>query len=300
MLAFTLEKEKQMIKYPYPVLTLDGSSYKEGICYELTFVRNFATPGKMTFEFSVKLNSALLKSMLDNAEAKMFIRVQTGIFVGIQEISDYTNNVQCPLLLENIEANDIIRFTAYIVCNNNLLLQRSDEFLDIYPQDYAINLKKNDTLAISNEESLSYNSSNNDFIRFQVQEEQNGKGFYVGYETNYIVVHIGKDMNIAYGLIKNNNKDLCTIFDNHLVFEVFVNVLIDLAQDLDEYKDAEWFKLFEQIYLQVSNDKFEEFVAQVRSDDGYIDMKQIFEKAHQMCNNQIENSLISLSKKIGE
>lgn len=289
-----------MIKYPYPILTLDGSSYKEDIYYKLTFVRNFATPGKMTFEFSVQLNSKFLNSMIENGEAKMFIKIQTGIFGGIQEISDFTNNVQCHLLLENIEANDIIKFTGYIVCTKELLLQHCDEFLNVYPQNYSIILKKNDTLAISNEESLSYNSSNNDFIRFQVQEEQNGKGFYVGYETNYIVVHIGKDMNIAYGLIKNNKKDICTIFDSHLVFEVFVCVLIDLVQEFDDFKDEEWFKLFEQIYLQVSDIKFEDFISQVRDDNSYIDMRQIFEKAHQMCNNQIENSLISLSKKIGE
>lgn len=285
-----------MIKFPYPVLTPEGSSYKENINFEIVFVRNFSFSEKMSFEFNVNMNSEVLKAMMENSEAKMYIKVQTSIFTEVQEVVDFTGNIQCSLAFENIESNDIIRFTGYVICNKNLIFGYNDELVDLYDSDYNVSLKKNDVLAISNEESLSYNSSNNDFIRFSPHTEQNGKGFYVSYETNYITVHVGTDFNTAYGLVKNNHRDTCTIFDSHLIFEVFVCTLIDLAQDFDEHKDSEWFKLFEQIYMQVSDLKFEDFIEQFKA-DSFIDMQQIFEVAHRMTNNQIENSIISLSKR---
>ena len=162
--------------------------------------------------------------------------------------------------------------------------------------DYQVDIHKNQLLAISNSESLSYSTRNNDFIKFSTSEKMNGKGYVISFETNFINVTIGNKLNAAYGVIKNNRKYVCPIFDSHLVFEVFVYTLMELVQNYDDYSESEWYKLFEQVFLQTAKYKtFQDFINSAKDDSG-IDMSLIYEMAHRMTNNQIENSLISLSK----
>lgn len=285
-----------MNKYPYPVLTYDGSSYKENIEYELTYVRSFSLSDSITFEFNLKMNSVVLKDLIESGNAKMIIKAQSGIFATSYDVDIVEGNYKCTLLLSNIQSNDTLKFTGYIIADKEMIYEANSELLDIYDVDYKVSLNKRAVLAISNVESLSYSTSNNDFIKFGVSDEQNGNGFRVGYETNYINVTIGPGLNGAYGIVKNNRRDVCSIFDSHLVFEVFIHTLVDLVQQYDDYCETEWYKLFEQVFLQCGEYKtFEDFINSAK-DNEIIDMPIIFEMAHKMINNQIENSLISLSK----
>ena len=171
----------------------------------------------------------------------------------------------------------------------------NNEMLDVYEGDNVIKIKKKNVLAISNVESVSSNTSNNDFIKFTVSDEMSGKGYAINIKENFINVVVGPEFNVSYGLVKNNNKDICTVFDSHLVFEVFVYLLVEITQDYEVHKNEEWYILFEQIFLQSSGyDDIETFINNV-VDDTRIDMTQIFEVAQMLINNQLENTLIAVS-----
>ena len=77
---------------------------------------------------------------------------------------------------------------------------------------------------------------------------------------------------------------------------MFLYILIEVVQNYEDCKENTWFILFEQIFLQCSDYKdFDEFILDVL-DDNKIDMNQIFYMAQVMVNNQIENSLITISR----
>lgn len=246
------------------------------------------------------MNSDVLKRLINDNKASLILKVQTGFYARTFNINEVDGICKIGLETEKIESNDTLKFTAFILACDQLEYVANNEIIDIYGKDYKILLRKNDILAISNTESLSYNSGNNDFIRFKVSPDQTGKCYSIRYEANYISVLVGPEFNVAYGIVKNSRRVVCSIFDSHLVFEVFVYTLLDLVQQFDEYSDTEWFKLFEQIFDQTGEyESFEDFIKEARDVD-YIDMSIIYKIAHSMTSFQIENSLISYSNQEGE
>ena len=285
-----------MSKYPYPVLSDEGTSYKEDIFFEITYIRNSFLGEKIVFEFDINMNSECLKALLFENKAKMYIKLQSNICAFIVPIDVAEGKCYIDVEVSKIQSNDTLRFVAYILANEEMELSYHDEMLDIYKGEYKARVRRRDLLAKSNEEILSYNTSNNDFIKFSVMDELSGNGYCIKISENFINVGVGPEFNGAYGVVKNNNKEVCMVFDSHLVFEVFVFALVEFVQEYEDSKDKEVYSLFEQMFIQTSGYKdMESFITNVK-DDGKIDMTQIYEVAHKMVNNQIENSIISVSK----
>lgn len=284
-----------MSKYPYPVLANVDSSYKDNIIYEITYVKNSCSIDEMIFEFDIVMNSEYLKTLIIDKKASMYMRVQSNIYTTVVSFDDIEGKCYFKVDTTKLQANDTLKFVSYIVANVDMQLEYNNEMLDIYCDEYQSKVRAKDLLAKSNEESLSYSTSNNDFIRFSVSEELLNNGYRIAINDNFINVTIGPDFNLAYGIVKNNKKDVCTVFDSHLVFEVFVYTLIEFIQDNEEYKNRDVYFLFEQIFMQCYGKSIEEFSMDVL-DDGKVMMDQIFEAAHRMINNQIENSIIAVSK----
>ncbi len=285
-----------MSKYPYPVLNDEGSSYKEGVVFEITYVRNSFMGEKMIFELDVNMNSECLKTLILENRAKMYAKLQSNIFAFLVPIDVVEGKCYIDVEVSKIQANDTLRFVAYVLANEDIELAYHEEMLDIYQGDYIAKVRKKDVLAKSNEETLSYNSSNNDFIKFSVMDELSGNGYCIKINENFINVCVGPEFNGAYGIVKNNKKEVCNVFDSHLVFEVFVFALVEFVQEYEDSKNKEVYLLFEQIFMQTSGYKdMASFITNVM-DDGKIDMAQIYEVAHKMVNNQIENSIIAVSK----
>lgn len=285
-----------MSKYPYPVLNDEGTSYKEGIVFEITYVRNSFLGEKIVFEFELNMNSEYLKALILENKAKMYVKVQSNIYAFVVPIDVTEGQCYIDVEVSKIQANDTLRFVAYILANEDIELSYHDEMLDIYQGEYKAAVRKKDVLAKSNEETLSYNTSNNDFIKFSVMDELAGKGYCIKINENFINVGVGPEFNGAYGIVKNNKKEVCTVFDSHLVFEVFVYALVEFVQEYEESKEKGVYLLLEQIFIQTSGYKdMEAFITNVL-DDGKIDMAQIYEVAHKMVNNQVENSIIDVSK----
>lgn len=285
-----------MSKYPYPVLFNEDSSYNENITFEITYVKSVCIKGSVTLELNVSLNSETIIELINQGKAKMIIKVQTGFYSYAFDYVLGDETAKCEIEQDKIKSNDTINCTAYVVATEAIKLNYSSELLPLYDKDYSVTLKQNDVLAISNTESLSYSTCNNDFIKFSVSEDMRNKGYEIVYKVNYVNVIISPEFNVAYGKVKNNDKALCSVFDSHLIFEVLVYILIDLVQQYDEYKESQWYELFEQAFLQIGDyRKFEDFILKAK-DDEIIDLKMIYELAHKMINNQIENTLISVSK----
>lgn len=284
-----------MSKYPYPVLTSEDSSYKEHILYEIVYVGSSFSLDEVIFEFDIIMNSEYLKRMIIDKKASMYMRVQTNIYAAAMMIDEIEGKCYFKVKTSKLQGNDTLKFVSYIVANEEIFLQYDEEMLEIYRGDYRPKVRMRDLLAKSNEESLSYSTSNNDFIKFSVSEELTNKGYRIAINDNFINVTIGPDFNLAYGIIKNNKKEVCAIFDSHLVFEVFIYTLMEFVQENEEHKEKEVYFLFEQIFMQSNDKTIEEFSLNVL-DDGKVMMEQIFEAAHRMINNQIENSIIAVSK----
>lgn len=285
-----------MSKYPYPVLCDEETSYKDSVIFNITYVRNSFLGDKLVFELDINMNSESLKTLIIENKAKMYIKMQSNIYAFMVPIDVVTGKCYIDVEVSKIQVNDTLKFVAYILANENIELTYQEEMLDIYQGEYIAKVRKKDVLAKSNEETLSYNASNNDFIRFSVVDELSGKGYCIRIYENYINVCVSPEFNGAYGIVKNNKKEICTVFDCHLVFEVFIFVLVKFVQENEDYKGKEVYLLFEQIFIQTSGYKdMESFIANA-VDDGNIDMTQIYEVAHKMVNNQIENSIVTVSK----
>ncbi len=285
-----------MSKYPYPVLCNEESSYRDEIKFDLEYINNYRSDDTITFEFNVKLNSTVIKDLILSGKARMIIRVQTGIFATSYNVDTMNEKQSCNLKISNIRSNDEITFVAYVVAVQKMTYYASQELIDLYDEDYQVELEKNSVLAISNTESLSYSTSNNDFIQYEVSKEMSGKGYKIRYETNYIYVTVGPEFNQAYGVIKNNYKNVCSVFDAHLVFEVMVYTLFVLIQQYEDYCESDWYGLFEQLFLQCGKYKtFEKFIEEARDND-LINAELVYEMAHLLVNNQIENSIVTLSR----
>lgn len=286
-----------MNKYPYPVLAFEASSYKEDISYEIVFLRNINMPGEIAFEFDIKMESQYLKTLIENNMAKIVMKVTTGLYSQCFEISNLDSKFQCTVETGKLKSNDQLKFTSYILANERIELIHNDELISVYDEDYKVSVEKNSILGVSNTETLSYSTSNNDFIKFSVAEELKGRGYKIEYRSNNINILVGPEMNLAYGVMKNNNREVCAVFDSHIVFEVFVYTLIELINHYDEYKDETWCTMFEQVLCQAeeSYESFELYCQDVK-DDGCILIDKIYETAHKMINNQIEHSIIVASK----
>ena len=283
-----------MAKYPYPVLAYEDSSYVDGIKFELLYIDYAITGSEMVFTLGVEMNSMKLRKYIENDDAKLIVKVQTSLYSQIYDLDPGCSEIKCPIRTENIQKNDTVKFIGYIVAAKELVLSMDEEILPVYGDDYTVTIAKNDILAVSNVESLSYSSGDNNFIKFCVADEMSGKGFSIRYATNYIEVLVGEKFNRAYGSIKSNKPEVCTIFNCHLVFEVLVYVLMDLIQDYDEYRETEWYRLFDQVFMQTGEcDSFEEFINQAK-DGNRIQIDRVYELAHIMINNQIENSIIAV------
>ena len=285
-----------MSKYPYPVLCEEDSSYNTNIKFSIQNVNHYNYPGSITFEFVINMNSATIKNMLVSGQAKMIIKVQTGIFATSFNVDNIEEKQTCRIMLSDIKENDEIKFTAYVIAGDRIIYNANQELIDIYDKDYRVQLDKNAILAISNTEFFSYSTGNNNFIRLSNSSDMNGKGFKICYDENFIRILVGDDFKQAYAYVKNNNKSLCSVFSAHLIFEVFVHILYDLTDRYDDYCTKDWYELFEQCFLQCGKYKtFESFIGDARDGES-IDIDIIYEMSHLLTNNAIENSLISIMK----
>ncbi len=289
-----------MNRYPYPVLCNSNSSYNQDISFDISYINHRCSSGMITFKFAVSNNSKTIDELLQSSNARCLLKMQTGIFTITKECELSPQSIELTIPSEKIKRNDELKITCFVVANCDFILKHSPEMIDIYADDYEVSLNKNDVLAISNTVSLSYNTSNNDFIKFEISEEMTDKGYKISFGSNYIAVKVSPAFNESYGLLKNNNANTCSIFNSHLVFEVFVYTLIHLIQqepDSDDFQ-TEWYSLFEQLFLQTNSndyDSFEEFSSDV-NDQGNISIELIYEAANRMISNQIEKSLIHVSR----
>ena len=285
-----------MSKYPYPVLCENDSSYKSDVNFRITYFQNKILNGKIFCELDVDMNSEYLNELISDNKAKMYIKLQTNIDAFIVPVQIENGKCYVEVSVDKLQRIDYLRFVGYVLTNGAVELKYHPEMLDIYQGEYIIKLKNKDILAISNMEILSYSTTNNDFIKFSVSDELKGKGYKITIHENFVNITIGQEFNVAYGRVKTNKKDVCLIFDSHLIFEVFVYVLISFSQNYEEHSEKEVYKIIEQIFIQSTEcEDFKLFLEDIKRSD-CLEIELIYEAAHKMVNNQIENSIISASK----
>ena len=125
-----------MNKYPYPVLADEGSSYKDDIEYVLTYVDSFCLKDSITFEFNIKMNSTVLKELIERKDAKIILKAQTGIYSTSFDLDILEGNCKCTLYLSDIQQNDSLKFTSYIIANNDINYKVNEELKNVEKQIY--------------------------------------------------------------------------------------------------------------------------------------------------------------------
>ena len=279
-----------MNEYPYPVLLESDSSYKDDVKFNLEFDKEFFSSKEISFRFKINLNSKYLLQHIEEEKLKVIIKFQSNIYTKTTEINiGDTVIVQVPT--EKLMNNDTLKFAAYILACEEFDFQYHDELIDIYDSDYKERVKKNGVLAISNQEILSYNPSNNDFIKFKVDDNMKGKGYRIGFEDKHINVFVSSEFNVAYGQLKSfpNSR---AIFDAHIIFEVFVYTLVEMVQR--EEIEEEWYQLFIQM-IEQQGESFDDFKNRVR-DDNNVQMEEVYALAHLLTNYYIEKSVIMITQ----
>lgn len=280
-----------MNEYPYPVLLEMDSSYKDDVMFSLEFDKEFFSSKEVSFRFKVTLNSKYLLQHIDDGKLNVVIKLQSNIYITTTKVN-IGENVIVKIPTDKLMNNDTLRFTAYILASEEFELQYHDELIDIYDGNYKECVKKNSVLAISNQETLSYNPSNNDFIKFAVDDAMKGKCYRIGFSDKHINVYVSSEFNVAYGRLKSF-PDSRVIFDAHIIFEVFVYALVEMVQR--DNIEEEWYQLFIQM-IEQQGESFDDFKNRVR-DDNNVQIEEVYALAHLLTNYYIEKSVIMITQR---
>lgn len=280
-----------MNEYPYPVLLETESSYKDNIKFSLEFDKEFFSAKEVSFRFKINLNSKYLLQHITEGALKVIVKLQSNIYINTTN-ANVGDNVIVKVPVEKLMNNDTLKFTAYVLASEEFELKYNDELIDVYDAGYQEQVKKNGVLAISNQEVLSYNPNNNDFIKFAVDEDMKGKGYRIGFADKYINVYVSSEFNGAYGQIKND-PNVSVIFGSHIIFEVFVYALVEMVQrdDIEE----EWYQLFVQM-IEQQGESYDDFKSRAK-DENNVQMDQVFALAHLLTNYYIEKSIIMIAQR---
>jgi len=280
-----------MNEYPYPVLLETESSYKDNIKFSLEFDKEFFTAKEVSFRFKVNLNSKYLLQHINEGALKVIVKLQSNIYINTTNVN-VGDNAIVKVPVEKLMNNDTLKFTAYVLASEEFELKYNDELIDVYDAGYQEQVKKNGVLAISNQEVLSYNPNNNDFIKFAVDEDMKGKGYRIGFADKYINVYVSSEFNGAYGQIKND-PNVSVIFGSHIIFEVFVYTLVEMVQrdDIEE----EWYQLFVQM-IEQQGESYDDFKSRAKDEDN-VQMDEVFALAHLLTNYYIEKSIIMIAQR---
>ena len=279
-----------MNNYPYPVLTAEESAYIEEVEFNLQYKKEVIDKKYMECEIGYTLTSAYLTDLIERGNAILYVKVSTSMYSKMIKLNGYKFKIP----LEKIAEIDVIDITLYLLAEEGCEIKACKEINSIYGTDYRIKLRKNDVLAISNTEKLDYKLNGNDFIKFTTVEEQEGNGIKINCsEENFLNINVGKSFNTAYKKLKNK-VNIRDSVNAHILFETFVYTLVEIAQYKDEYESKEWFKVFTQIMASIDLE-IDDFINKA-IDDGKVIMEYIFVIAQKMLNNEIENSIIRISK----
>lgn len=279
--------------YPYPVLTEVDSSYKEDVKFNIEFLKYICKEDSITLSVGITLESSTLKQHIVDNNAEIVIKAVTGIRSLLFHIDGIQNNIEIEINKEDIKPNDSIKITSFIVAKTPFKLEISDEMEDLFGANYSIVLKKGDVLAISNDEKLNYNTTNNDFIMISGSEEMTGKGIRIRLnDENHIYILVGPEFKRAYATL--NNPKLSTALGSHLIFEAFVYTLVEIAQEKEDHSNKEWYRLFVQA-LEITGDSLDDFKLKAM-DGSKVDMPYVFEVAQAMISNSLETSTININK----
>ena len=279
--------------YPYPVLTELDSAYSNSCRFAINFTKYGCQDDKLSLHIDVSLTADSLKEYINNGDAELVIKIVTDIRSMVFHFDALEDNLVIEVDAENIRANDVIKITAFIVTKKSFVLKSNDEIADYFGNDYSINMRKGDILAISNDEKLNYNTSNNDFIKITSSADRDGKGIKIRLSNdNHIEILVGTEFKRAYARAKK--PELSPILNSHIIFETIVFTLIDIAQNKEDHSQKEWYRLFSQAYL-ATGETIESFRERARDED-YIDVSYVFEMAQLMINNSLETSIINVSK----
>lgn len=282
--------------YPYPVLTEVGSAYNQDVRFNIEFTKYVCNEDKIVLSISVGLNSETLKKHIEEGNAELVVKAITGIRSLIFRFDEIRENLDIEICSENIKSNDDISLTAFVVAKNEFEFCVTEEMEDYFGTDFSISLNKGDLLAVSNNEKLNYNTTNNDFIKIRGSEEYSGKGVHIRLsEENHIVVLVGPEFRHAYATI--SDPKIKPILSSHIVFEAFVYTLVEIVQSNEDYSGKEWYRLFSQAFA-VTGDDLEDFRKNV-IDDGKIAMSEIFDVAQKMISNSLETTTIKVSRTEG-
>lgn len=282
--------------YPYPVLTEVGSAYNQDVRFNIEFTKYVCNEDKIVLSISVGLNSETLKKHIEEGNAELVVKAITGIRSLIFRFDEICENLDIEICSENIKSNDDISLTAFVVAKNEFEFSVTEEMEDYFGTDFSISLNKGDLLAVSNNEKLNYNMTNNDFIKIRGSEEYSGKGVHIRLsEENHIVVLVGPEFRHAYATI--SDPKIKPILSSHIVFEAFVYTLVEIVQSNEDYSGKEWYRLFSQAFAATGDD-LEDFRKNV-IDDGKIAMSEIFGVAQKMISNSLETTTIKVSRTEG-
>ena len=247
----------------------------------------------ISLSVGITLESSTLKQHIVDNNAEIVIKAVTGIRSLLFHIDGIQNNIEIKINNEDIKPNDSIKITSFIVAKTPFKLEISDEMEDLFGANYSIVLKKGDVLAISNDEKLNYNTTNNDFIMISGSEEMTGKGIRIRLnDENHIYILVGPEFKRAYATL--NNPKLSTALGSHLIFEAFVYTLVEIAQEKEDHSNKEWYRLFVQA-LEIIGDSLDDFKLKAM-DGSKVDMSYVFEVAQAMISNSLETSTININK----
>lgn len=280
-----------MNNYPHPVLSPGNSAYRDEIRFEIKYKSHAFADDSLIIDLGISCNSKKLQDDFEQKKIKAIVKTTLKTAAMCDACELINGDIRVIIPSEKILAYDTISIKAYLLAAEKMNMEWWEELSSDYPKDYCTEVRKNDVLAESNEEGFNSNPRNNNFIRFKEVENGDGSGIRIDLSNqNYIIIKVGHKFNEAYGKIKGK-EIIRNITNSHLLFEALVYILIELAQNRDEYVDMEWYLGMQSTFDIKGFDDLDAFLDNVKEDGIKIDL--IYEVAQKMINNQIELSLIA-------
>ena len=283
--------------FTYPVLSEDGSGYKEECSLRLKCGKPYFDNNIMKLPYKIYLDCKTISSLADLNKVYTNILIRSKYYAFSVGVVSEEGEIE--INTEKLVDDDIINVNLEVHSKENQTIKNIGEFIYIYEPDYEFDVEKNDILAISKRQQIEYKRGSKSFFVFRKDDELSGKGMKYKCEDDFISISMGKEALEALLNMKGSNDkyNLYLLAVRMMIMQGIVAGLIQLQDHFGDYEESRWKDEFFLAYKRITDEDLKEYLDSIS--DERIELlhlaQQIFNELIQE-NISIEEFIISLDK----
>lgn len=183
------------------------------------------------------------------------------------------------LVLKNIDVNNRVELSTFIVLNQNLINYTNDNF----NQDYkgkTFSLEKGSILAIGKQENIFIEKDINDLTKLNsivtiCKGDKEDEPLTVSYDDDKIKIKLSEN---GFNIYSNYSKYCIPILNSMIIIPALTYVLDEIAkeeQDIEEYKEKKWYRVISKKSTNVLGRQFA--IEYIRNTGSFELLQKIFD-----------------------